>query len=69
MAAGDPSDKNWGLVALMVILIVAVFVMVFLSFKWSRPGGRYSDQQTAPTTNSQVNITLTPPPVASSPAQ
>lgn len=64
--AGDP-EKNWGLVALMAILVIAVFIMVFYSFKWGRPGDRYNDGTTPAGGTSAPEVSISAPPIITPP--
>lgn len=64
----SPGGKDWGLLILMAVVIIAVLSMVIFSFKWGRPGGKLNptvDQNAPATTDSadNGNISIVPPPV------
>jgi uncharacterized protein YpmS len=66
----SPGGKDWGLLILMAVVIIAVLVMVFFSFKWGRPGGKLNpalDQNGAQTTETDADngLSIMPPPVVS----
>lgn len=65
----ETGEKNWGLIALMVILIIGVLTMAVYTFMWGGVPPSLQDEANAPaaavssTPNAAPGFSIVPPPI------